>query len=82
MKLLIFALIFFIAYTLFSAVMRSLSAPRQQPPPEKSAEGETMERDPVCGTYVPQCDAVSKTIKGTTHYFCSEKCLKAYLAKK
>jgi uncharacterized protein len=82
MKLLIFALLFFIAYTLFTAFMRSLSAPRNQTPPEKSAEGETMERDPNCGTYVPRCDAVSKTIKGTTHYFCSDKCLKSYLAKK
>lgn len=82
MKLLIFALIFFIAYTLLSALKRSLSAPRNQTPPEKRAEGETMERDPNCGTYVPRCDAISKNIRGTTHYFCSDKCRDAYLAKK
>jgi YHS domain-containing protein len=82
MKLLIFALIFFVAYTLFSAFKRSLTAPRNQTPPEKSAEGETMERDPNCGTYVPRCDAISKTVKGQTYYFCSDKCRDTYLTKK
>ena len=81
-KLLIFALVFYIGYTLFSAVMRSLSAPRQQAPPEKSRDGETMERDPQCGTYVPRGDAVSKSIRGTTHYFCSNKCRDEFLAEK
>lgn len=81
-KLLIFALVFYIGYTLFSAVMRSLSAPRQQAPPEKSRDGETMERDPQCGTYVPRGDAISKSIRGTTHYFCSNKCRDEFLAEK
>ena len=81
-KILIFALIFYVGYTLISAIKRSLSAPRQQPPAEKSREGETMERDPQCGTYVPRSDAVSKSIKGTTQYFCSDKCRDAYLAEK
>ena len=80
-KLLVFALLFYIVYTLFSAFMRSLSAPRAQTPPEKSREGETMERDPQCGTYVPRGDAFSKSIHGTTHYFCSQKCRDDYLAK-
>ncbi len=82
MKLLIFALLFFVAYTLFSAFKRSLTAPRNQTPPEKSPEGEMMERDPNCGTYVPRCDAISKTVKGKTYYFCSDKCRDAYLTKK
>ena len=81
-KLLILALVFYVGYALFSAVMRSLSAPRQQTPPEKSRDGETMERDPNCGTYVPRCDAVTKKIKGVTHYFCSDKCRDSYLTKK
>lgn len=82
MKLLIYALFFFVLYTLFSAVMRALTAPRKQTPPEKSRDGETMERDPQCGTYVPRGDAISKSIRGTTHYFCSDKCRDAFLAKK
>ena len=80
-KLLIFALIFYVGYTLFSAVMRALAAPRPQAPPEKSREGETMERDPQCGTYVPRGDAISKSIRGTTHYFCSDTCRDTYLAE-
>jgi uncharacterized protein len=35
-------------------------------------------RDPVCGTYVPPRDGLSVTAAGTTHYFCSERCLKEY----
>lgn len=81
-KLLLFALVFYIGYTLFSAFMRSLSAPRPQTPPEKTRDGETMERDPQCGTYVPRGDAVSTSIRGTTYYFCSNKCRDDYLAKK
>lgn len=81
-KILIYALIFYVAYTLISAIKRSLSAPRPQTPTEKSREGETMERDPHCGTYVPRSDAVSKSIKGATHYFCSDKCRDAYLSEK
>jgi YHS domain-containing protein len=35
-------------------------------------------RDPVCGTYVPPRAALSVTAAGTTHYFCSERCLNEY----
>ena len=31
-------------------------------------------RDPVCGTYVPPRPALSLTLAGSTHYFCSEEC--------
>lgn len=81
-KILIYALVGYIVYTLFSALKRALSAPRQQTSPKRSMEGETMERDPQCGTYVPRSDAVSKSIKGKTVYFCSPKCRDDYLAKK
>jgi YHS domain-containing protein len=35
-------------------------------------------RDPVCGTYVPPRAALSVTSAGSTHYFCSEECRKAF----
>ena len=35
-------------------------------------------RDPVCGTHVPPRPALSLTSAGTTHYFCSERCLNEY----
>lgn len=81
-KILIYALVFYVGYALFSAVMRSLTGPKNQTPAEKSRDGETMERDPQCGTYVPRGDAVKKTIGGTTHYFCSNTCRDTYLAEK
>ena len=31
-------------------------------------------RDPVCGTHVPVDAALSLSARGTTYYFCSEKC--------
>jgi YHS domain-containing protein len=35
---------------------------------------EEMKKDPVCGTYVPENQAVKYTVNHTTHYFCSEQC--------
>ena len=35
-------------------------------------------RDPVCGTYVAPKRELSLTAGGTTHYFCSEKCRRAF----
>ncbi len=35
-------------------------------------------RDPVCGTHIPPRPDLSLTAAGTTHYFCSERCLKTY----
>ena len=31
-------------------------------------------RDPVCGTHVAPNASLSLSARGTTHYFCSEKC--------
>lgn len=35
-------------------------------------------RDPVCGTYVQPRESLSLTVRGTTHYFCSERCQADY----
>ena len=39
-------------------------------------------RDPVCGTYVPPRAALSVNAAGTTHYFCSERCLHEYQGRR
>jgi YHS domain-containing protein len=80
-KLLIFALLFYVGYNLLGALLRSLQGPTRQVPPEKTVDGEDMVRDPQCGTFVPRSDAVHKSVGGTTHYFCSEKCRDDYLAQ-
>jgi YHS domain-containing protein len=38
-------------------------------------------RDPVCGTHVPVNASLSLAHRGTTHYFCSEKCRDAFLKR-
>jgi YHS domain-containing protein len=43
--------------------------------------GVKLERDPICGTYVTPGSALSLTAGGSTHYFCSEKCRREYLAR-
>ena len=43
-----------------------------------STQAVKLERDPVCGTYVPPRAALSLTAAGSTHYFCSEECKAAF----
>jgi len=40
-------------------------------PPRIIAE---MKKDPICGTYIPENQAVICEFHGATHYFCSEEC--------
>jgi YHS domain-containing protein len=35
-------------------------------------------RDPVCGTFVAPRQELSLTARGETHYFCSDKCRRAF----
>ena len=80
-RLLLLALLFFVAYT-FSSVLLRLSPRRRQGqrPPEKTSEGAPMVQDPHCGTYVPRSEAVVKNIGGRKRYFCSKECRDAYEA--
>jgi len=78
-RLIIWALLGFIVYTIVKAALHAFHAPTP-PPPEKSRGGETMERDPQCGTFVPRGDAVTASVRGQQHWFCSARCRDAYLA--
>ena len=40
-----------------------------------------MVKDPNCETYVPQSEAIPKTVRGTDYFFCSEKCAEEYSQK-
>lgn len=46
---------------------------------QKPAVGEDLVEDPVCHTYIPVSSALKKEIDGRTLYFCSQKCLDAYV---
>lgn len=80
-RLLIWALMGFVIYTVYQAVRRALGAPRQHPP-EKSSRGEEMVKDPHCGTYLPKSEACPVEIDGRTVYFCSPECQQAYQQRK
>jgi YHS domain-containing protein len=80
-RLLIWAVLGYLLYTVIKTATASLRAPRQTPPPERSRRGETMERDPQCGTYVPRGDAVPAMVRGTELWFCSTRCRDEYLKK-
>jgi len=77
-RLILLALFFFLGYTLFTAVVRTLKGKGDGIPPEKTTRGEEMVRDPSCGTYLPKGEALRKSVGGKTYYFCSERCRKAF----
>jgi len=75
-KLLLLALFFFVAYSFIQALFPTRRNPGQ--PKNRSRDGEQMVQDPQCGTYLPISDAVSATIRGKQHHFCSRKCRSLY----
>ena len=81
-RLLLLALLFFLAYTVYNAVVRSLSGRGGAPPPEKTRQGEEMVKDPQCGTYVPRGDALEKTVRGKKYFFCSARCRDTFTGKR
>jgi YHS domain-containing protein len=40
--------------------------------------GGVLQKDPVCGTFVPVDSSKKLTSGGETHYFCSEECMQKY----
>ena len=44
----------------------------------RTVRGGSLERDPVCGTYVEPSRALTARVAGKTQYFCSERCLRAF----
>ncbi len=46
--------------------------------PTEKITSEDLVKDPQCGTYVPQSEAVKSTIGGEEHSFCSEECRNKY----
>lgn len=39
---------------------------------------EEMKKDPVCGTFVPESQAIPFNSNGKTFYFCSEECKRKF----
>lgn len=74
-KLLLLALLGFVLYSFFL----SLTRPKTSIPPSnrenKQVKGDLMVEDPICGTCLPQGDAIKAHLKGSDYYFCSKTCL-------
>ncbi|MCM2265953.1 MAG: hypothetical protein NDI73_12265 [Desulfuromonadales bacterium] len=77
-RLILWAGLGYIIYTIVKAAIQAFHAP-PSPPLKKSRGGETMERDPQCGTFVPRGDAVDATVRGKQHWFCSTRCRDEYM---
>ena len=75
-RLLLWLLFIYIGYRV---IMSLTSAKKQEPVRRTNAPTETeTHRDPVCGMYVSEDDAVVGRLDGQRHYFCSMDCLDKY----
>jgi len=75
-RVVLFILMLFLGYTVFSALMRWLGGSSSDT--EGGDDPDQMVPCAQCGTYVPQSDAIRKKKKGEVYYVCDEKCLEAY----
>ncbi len=78
MRILIIAFLIYLLYRLVKG-LKGLHAPRR--PPGEGRNGEVIDemvKDPNCGTYIPQSEAVRRRVRGEEHFFCSESCAEEY----
>ena len=74
-KLLLLILLGFVLYSFFLSLMRPAPGSPQKKYQKKQLQGETMVEDPVCGTCLPQDEAIKARIHAKDYYFCSKTCL-------
>lgn len=80
-RLLLLAALFYLGYSLLRSFLRVLPGHRGSPPAAKGPRGEEMVQDPHCGTYLPRGEALTKTVRGEMHYFCSKACRDAFAGR-
>lgn len=75
-RLLLWLLFIYIGYR----IILSLTSGKRKEPELRSAssEGVVTHRDPVCGMYVSEEDAIVGKLDNQRHYFCSMACLEKY----
>ena len=88
MKWIFYFAILLAALMFVRGVLRAFLAPMrgrsnfQNPGPSRSRGSTviqgTMEKVPVCGTYVDTDSALRRTFRGETRYFCSTECLEKF----
>lgn len=77
-KLLLLVLLGFVLYSFFLSLTRPKSSLPPKDPPIRQVKGDLMVEDPVCGTCLPQEDAIKERIQGSDYYFCSKTCLERF----
>jgi YHS domain-containing protein len=75
-RLLLWLLFIYIGYR----VILTLTSSKKKEPELRSAssEGAATYRDPICGMYVSEDDAIVGKLDGQRHFFCSMACLEKY----
>ena len=71
-KLLIWLLLGYVIYLVFKGKVVKKELPKEK------HSGEETHRDPVCGVYVAEDDAVVGRLEGERIFFCSMECLEKY----
>ena len=71
MRLLLLAILAYIAYRLLKAALSPRRGSSENGPAGAIDE---MVQDPQCGTYIPLREATRKVIGGREYFFCSEEC--------
>ena len=75
-RILIWGLLLYIGYRI---VLSMVSGRKTVSKPDvKTGSAENTHRDPVCGVYVSEAQAVVGRHNGQRHYFCSMACLEKY----
>lgn len=75
-RLLIWGLILYVGYRIVLS-LTAAKKPATKPVGNRGADSVT-QRDPVCGVYVSEEQAVIGNHDGQRHYFCSMNCLEKY----
>jgi YHS domain-containing protein len=71
-RLLVWILLGYAVYLMFKGRSDKKELPKERP------SGEEAHRDPVCGVFVAEEDAVIGKLEGERLYFCSMACLEKY----
>ncbi len=67
-------LILYILYKVVKGEPLKFSFFKRKRRPKSTQKLEEMKKDPVCGTYLPESQALTYKYQGETYYFCSHDC--------
>ncbi len=75
-RMLIYVLLIYVGYRLIKSLTRGKT--QETVKRDASPDSAVTYRDPVCGMYVSESDAVVGKLDGQRHYFCSMTCLEKF----